>query len=56
MSLSLKSACFILRMVLCHIPFFNFIFKVDIPILPSPGIKSVFVINDQGNSNKKKIT
>lgn len=33
--------------------FLNFIFKVDIPILPS-GINNVFVINDQGNSNKKK--
>lgn len=36
--------------------FLNFIFKVDIPILPSPGINDVFVISDQGNSNKKKIT
>lgn len=36
--------------------FLNFIFKVDIPILPSPGINNVFVINDQGNSNKKIIT
>lgn len=34
--------------------FLNFILKVDIPILPSPGINNVFVINDQGNSNKKK--
>lgn len=36
--------------------FLNFIFKVDIPIPSSPGINNVFVINDQGNSNKKKIT
>lgn len=36
--------------------FLNFIFKVDIPIPPSPEINNVFVINDQGNSNKKKIT
>jgi len=34
--------------------FLNFFFKVDIPILLSPGINNIFLISDQYNSSNEK--